>query len=170
MPYPPHLLVPMREELTRLGVEELHTAEDVDALFASLDGDDDATALLIVNSVCGCAAANARPAIALSRQAPVQPDRYVTVFAGQDLDATARARQHLVGIPPSSPSIFLLKGGEPVLAVERRHIEGRTASAIAMDLVQAFNTHCEGEGPESPDAAAGPRQEAGFPGTFRSIL
>ncbi|MEM1270811.1 MAG: BrxA/BrxB family bacilliredoxin, partial [Bacteroidota bacterium] len=70
----------------------------------------------------------------------------------------------------SSPSIFLLKGGEPVLAVERRHIEGRTASAIAMDLVQAFNTHCEGEGPEFPDAAAGPRQEAGFPGTFRSIL
>lgn len=172
MPYPEALVAPMRAELTRLGVNELRSADEVDALFDAPEG----TTLAIVNSVCGCAAANARPAVALASQAPIaQPDRMVTVFAGQDLDATARLREHLAGIPPSSPSIFLLVDGDPVFAVERRHIEGRSASAIAQDLAQAFQKFCtagsEGDGAtERPDVADAPSQRGDLPSTFKSIL
>lgn len=161
----------MRRELTRLGVEELPDAAAVDAAFAAAE---DGTMVLVVNSVCGCAAANARPAVALAMQADPQPDRYTTVFAGQDLEATARAREFLAGIPPSSPFIALLKGGDPVFVLERRHIEGRSASAIAGDLVGAFQKYCgtdatAGDGPERPDAAeSGPQN--GLPSTFRSIM
>ena len=170
MPYPEYLVAPMRDELTRLGVDEARTAEEVDAAFA-LPG----TTLLVVNSVCGCAAANARPAIALARQHGTQPDRYVTVFAGQDTDATARARALMAGVAPSSPSIFLIQDGEPVFAVERRHIEGRTASAIATDLANAFDRVCGagGDGASDvsrPDVPAADPALSGLPSTFRSIL
>lgn len=173
MPYPEPLVAPMRDELTRLGVAELRTAADVDALFDASQGG--GTTLAIVNSVCGCAAANARPAVALVQTVDPQPDRTVTVFAGQDLEATARLREHLAGLPPSSPSMFLLKNGDPVFALERRHIEGRSASAIAADLKHAFETYCGPGGadapdaPETPDAGAAPAP-AGLPTTFRSIL
>ena len=161
----------MREELTRLGVRELRTADSVDAL---VDEAQSGTTLAIVNSVCGCAAANARPAIALAQGVEPQPDRTVTVFAGQDTDATARLREYLAGIQPSSPSMFLLKDGDPVFAIERRHIEGRSASAIAADLKHAFETYC-GENaadapdqPERPDGASAPAGHRSA--TFRSIL
>ncbi|ARA92034.1 MAG: BrxA/BrxB family bacilliredoxin [Bacteroidetes bacterium] len=170
MPYPEALVRPMREELTRLGVQELRTAEEVEQ---ALEAAEEGTTLVVINSVCGCAAANARPAVALAMQAPVQPDRFVTVFAGQDLEATARMREHLMGIPPSSPFMALLKDGDPVYIVERRHIEGRSASAIAADLVQAFQKYCgtdaaAGDEPERPDAPAS--RHDGLPSTFRSIL
>lgn len=161
----------MRAELTRIGVTELKTADMVDAAFAEAQS---GTMLLVVNSVCGCAAANARPAVSLARQSPVQPDAFTTVFAGQDLEATTRARQHLVGIPPSSPFIALVKDGEPAFVLERRQIEGRSASAIAMDLVNAFNTFCtrngasvEEEEVERPESAV---RGDDLPDTFRSIL
>ncbi|MEO1075261.1 MAG: BrxA/BrxB family bacilliredoxin [Bacteroidota bacterium] len=172
MPYPEALVAPMRAELTRLGVNELRSADEVDALFDAPDG----TTLAVVNSVCGCAAANARPAVALVSQAPIpQPDRMVTVFAGQDLDATARLREYLAGIPPSSPSMFLLVDGDPVFAVERRHIEGRSASAIAQDLAQAYQKFCggdaEGDGAtERPEVNEAPNQRGDLPSTFKSIL
>ena len=168
--YPEHLVQPMREELTRLGVEELRDAAAVDRALGEAQA---GTTLAIVNSVCGCAAANARPAVAMARRVEHQPDRYVTVFAGQDREATARLREHLAGIPPSSPFMALLKDGDPVFVLERRHIEGRSASAIATDLVAAFERYC------GPDAAAGdgaptrPEVEAPAadrPATFRSIL
>jgi len=171
MPYPEHLVAPMRQELTRLGVKELKTPTEVDsAVSASSEG----TMLVVINSVCGCAAANARPAVALARNAPHQPDQVVTVFAGQDLEATARMRQHLAGIPPSSPFMALFKEGEPVFVIERRHIEGRSASAIATDLVGAYARFCtplstQGDGGvERPEAPAPP--DTGLPPTFRSIL
>ncbi len=169
MPYPEALVQPMRAELTRLGVEELRDKTDVDVAFDALE---EGTALLVVNSVCGCAAANARPAVAMAMQAPVQPDRYLTVFAGQDLEATARAREYMRGIPPSSPFMALLKDGDPVYVLERRHIEGRSASAIAMDLVNAYAKFCgtdavPQDGPESPQTPEWGHQ--GIPPTFRSI-
>ncbi|HMB93921.1 MAG TPA: BrxA/BrxB family bacilliredoxin [Rhodothermales bacterium] len=171
MPYPEPLLQPMRAELTRLGVEELRTAEEVDAAF---DRAQDETMLLVVNSVCGCAAANARPAVALASRNEQQPDRAVTVFAGQDLEATARAREYLAGIPPSSPFMALIKNGDPVYLIERRHIEGRSANAIAADLVHAFDKYCgtdaiAEEGPETPELAV-PHRGNGLPPTFRSIM
>jgi len=171
MPYPEALVQPMRAELTRLGVEELTTADAVDAAFAQAEEAE--TMLLIVNSVCGCAAGMARPAVGLARQHGVQPDRYVTVFAGQDLEATVRAREYLAGIPPSSPFMALFKGGDPVYIIERRHIEGRSASAIAADLVGAYDKFCgtdatAEDGPESPHL-----EWSGFGNglspTFRSI-
>lgn len=171
MPYPEHLVAPMRQELTRLGVRELKTPSEVDA---AVDAASQGTMLVVINSVCGCAAANARPAVALARNAQVQPDQIVTVFAGQDLEATARMRQHLAGIPPSSPFMALFKDGEPVFVIERRHIEGRSASAIATDLVGAYNKYCAPEtsqgdgGVERPDVA--PQVDLGLPPTFRSIL
>ena len=171
MPYPEPLVRPMREELTRLGVQELLDMTAVDDAFEAAETE---TTLLIVNSVCGCAAANARPAVAMAQQSPVQPDRYVTVFAGQDLEATARAREYLRGIPPSSPFMALLKDGDPVFILERRHIEGRSASAIAMDLVNAYQKYCgtsetaEG-GPERPEMPEMPQSSNGLPPTFRSI-
>ena len=138
MPYPEILLRPMREELTRLGVKELTTAPEVDDSFA-----ESGTNLVVVNSVCGCAARNARPAVAIALQHETRPDRTTTVFAGQDLEATARARSHFHGYPPSSPAIALLKDGELVLMLERHQIEGRTAEQIAEDLVEAFDRYCE---------------------------
>ncbi len=163
----------MRAELTRLGVDELTDADAVDAAFEAAQGQ---TLLLVINSVCGCAAANARPAVALAMNAARQPDRYVTVFAGQNLEATERAREYLPGIPPSSPFLALFKGGDPVAVIERRRIEGRSASAIASDLAEAFATHC-GAGETSKGAEDAPERPASpeavsdeLPATFRSIM
>ena len=138
MPYDPKLVQPMREELTCLGVQELRTAEEVDEVL----GDSRGTTLVIVNSVCGCAAANARPAVALALQHNVNPERVVTVFAGQDLEATERVRTYFVGVKPSSPSIALQKDGELVFMLERHQIEGRAAAEIAQDLSKAFDRAC----------------------------
>lgn len=137
MPYPEMLLKPMRDELTRVGIEELKTAEEVDSTFAEAG-----TTLVVVNSVCGCAARNARPAVAMALSHDVRPDRATTVFAGQDVEATARARDHFHGYPPSSPSIALLKDGELVYMMERHQIEGRDADIIAQDLADAFDRYC----------------------------
>ena len=137
MPYSEILIRPMRQELTRLGIDELRSAEDVERAFAA-----PGTTLVIVNSVCGCAARNARPAIAMALQHGVLPDRTTTVFAGQDLEATAEARRHFHGYPPSSPSMALLKDGDLVFMIERHQIEGRDADEIADDLVAAFDRYC----------------------------
>lgn len=128
----------MREELTSLGVRELRTAADVDAWIAESSG----TAMLVVNSVCGCAAGMARPGIRLALQHDRRPDRVATVFAGQDLEATARARGHFPDIPPSSPSIAVLKDGELVYFLPRHRIEGRSMEQVAEDLMAVFNEHC----------------------------
>lgn len=138
MMYPEPLLIPMRQELTRYGVEELRTADAVDATLKDLKG----TAMVVVNSVCGCAARNARPAVAMAMSHAVKPDVSTTVFAGQDREATERARQYLVGYPPSSPSIALLKDGDVVFMLERHRIEGRSANEIAADLTAAFDRFC----------------------------
>lgn len=166
MPYPEQLVYPMRQELVRLGVEELQDAVAVDQF---LNDASKGTALVVINSVCGCAAANARPAVAMARQHAIQPDLYVTVFAGQDMEATARIREHLAGIPPSSPFMALLKDGVPVAVIERRHIEGRSASAIAQDLVHAFDAFC-GNGENVSPAIESESEGDGLPDTFRSIL
>jgi putative YphP/YqiW family bacilliredoxin len=137
MPYPELLVRPMREELTRMGVEELKSAEEVDRAL-----EQDGTTLVVVNSVCGCAARNARPAVALALQHGTRPEQAVTVFAGQDLEATARARSYFHGYPPSSPSIALLKDGDLVYMLERHQIEGRDADEIAEDLTDAFDRFC----------------------------
>ena len=134
MPYSEMLVKPMREELTSAGVEELRTAADVDRWMDQREG----TALLVVNSVCGCAAGAARPGIRAALQGAARPDRVATVFAGQDLEATARARSHFADIPPSSPSLALYKDGELVYFVPRHRIEGRMAEEVAADLTQAF--------------------------------
>lgn len=138
MPYDPVLVQPMREELTSLGVQELTTAGEVDQIFGAKEG----TTLLVINSVCGCAAGNARPAVALAMRHATRPDRVVTVFAGQDLEATARARTYIHGYGPSSPSMALFQGEDVVLMLERRDIEGRHAEAIAADLIEAFDRYC----------------------------
>ena len=138
MPYNEMLVRPMREELTRLGVQELRTADEVREVLENEDG----TTLVVVNSVCGCAARNARPAVAMALQQGARPDRLTTVFAGQDLEATAQARRHFHGYPPSSPSIALVKDGDVAFMLERHQIEGRSAQEIARDLVQAFQEHC----------------------------
>ncbi len=138
MPYPELLVRPMREELTRLGVEELKTADKVDEVLA-----DQGTTLLVVNSVCGCAARNARPAVAMALRHEARPDRAVTVFAGQDVEATAKARGHLHGYPPSSPSMALLQDGDVVFMLGRHEIEGRDADQIADDLTAAFDQFCK---------------------------
>lgn len=167
MPYPEALVDPMRQELTRIGVAEMRTAEDVDQTFENAT---DETSLVVINSVCGCAAANARPAVNLVKNHPVQPDRYLTVFAGQDLEATAQFRNYLPGIPPSSPFIALMKGRDPIFVLERRNIEGRTASAIASDLAAAFDSYCgdgNGEASAQTDSAS---SDSDVPDTFRSIL
>jgi putative YphP/YqiW family bacilliredoxin len=137
MPYPEMLVRPMREDLTRLGVQELRTPEEVDETLKA-----SGTTLLVVNSVCGCAARNARPAVAIALQHAHRPDQAVTVFAGQDLEATARAREYLHGYPPSSPSIALLQDGDLVYMLERHSIEGRDADQIADDLANAFDRFC----------------------------
>ena len=136
--YDPRMVQPMREELTRIGFEELRTPEAVDQVL----GAETAPTLVVVNSVCGCAARNARPAVALAIQHPKRPSRLLTVFAGQDADATARARGYFTGVAPSSPQMGLLKDGKLVFMLERRNIEGRAAGDIAADLVAAFERYC----------------------------
>ena len=136
--YPEPMIAPMRHELTRLGVEELRTAADVDAKLKDTPG----TTLVVVNSVCGCAARNARPAVARALQHATKPDAVTTVFAGQDREATDRARAYFAGYQPSSPSIGLLKDGKVVFMLERFQIEGRSSDEIARDLTAAFDRHC----------------------------
>ncbi len=136
--YDPRLVQPMREELTRIGFQELRTPAEVDgALGATRD-----TTLVVVNSVCGCAARNARPAATLALQQARRPARLLTVFAGQDAEATERARSYFTGYAPSSPQMALFKDGRLVFMLERKNIEGRAAGDIARDLVQAFDTYC----------------------------
>lgn len=136
--YDPEMVRPMREELTRLGFTELRSAAEVEAAL----GRDKPPTLVVVNSVCGCAARNARPAAALAVEHPRRPARLVTVFAGQDADATARARDYFTGYAPSSPQIALLKDGAVVFMLERKNIEGRSARDIAADLTAAFERFC----------------------------
>ena len=138
MPYPEIMIRPMREDLTRLGVEELKTAEQVDDAVKNSKG----TLMVVVNSICGCAAGKARPGVALALQHDVKPDRVATVFAGADIEATDRARSYFTGYGPSSPSIAILKDGELVYMLERFQIEGRDATQIAGELTQAFEKHC----------------------------
>lgn len=135
--YPAELVKPMREDLTKVGFEELHSAQEVDTALAK-----DGTTLIVVNSVCGCAAANARPGARMSLQNENRPDNIVTVFAGVDKEAVDKARQHMVPFPPSSPCMALFKDGELVHMLERHHIEGRPAELIAENLMDAYNKHC----------------------------
>ena len=138
MPYPEMFVAPMREELTRLGVRELRSAQDVDAAVTGTAG----TLMIVVNSVCGCAAGKARPGIALALRNPVKPDVVATVFAGADVDATDRARSYFTGYRPSSPSIALLQDGQLVYMLERSQIENRDAYQIAAELTSAFEKFC----------------------------
>lgn len=135
--YPAELVKPMREDLTNVGFEELHTVADVEEAMAKKG-----TTLVVVNSVCGCAAANARPGARISLQNSKTPDNLVTVFAGVDREATDKARDMMVPFPPSSPSMALFKDGELVHMLERHHIEGRPAEMIAENLVSAYNEYC----------------------------
>ena len=137
MPYNPALVAPMRDEMVRLGARELRTVEEVDAAL----GDQQGSMLVFVNSVCGCAAGNARPALKLALEHAVLPQHVVTVFAGQDLEATARARQYFAEYQPSSPSMALLRDGEVVHFVHRHMIEGRSPQLIASELTQAFDKY-----------------------------
>jgi putative YphP/YqiW family bacilliredoxin len=137
--YDERFVTPMRQELTQLGVEEMRTAQEVDDRLANAQG----TTLVVVNSVCGCAARNARPAVAKAIKNDTKPDTLTTVFAGQDVDAVQRARSYFIGYAPSSPQIALLKDGKLVFMLERHQIEGRTADDIAKDLVGAFDKYCE---------------------------
>ena len=137
MPYDPVLVQPMREELTDIGIDELTTPAEVDDFMAKKEG----SAMLIVNSVCGCAAGSARPGIREALQHEPSPDRVATVFAGQDLEATAHARSYLAHIPPSSPSVALFRSGELVYMMPRHLIEGRGPDAIAVELTTAFDEH-----------------------------
>jgi len=138
MPYDPRLVAPMREEMVRMGARELRTVAEVDEAL----GDQKGTMLVFVNSVCGCAAGNARPALALALKHAVRPQQVVTVFAGQDLDATARARQYFAEYAPSSPSMALLRDGEVVHFVHRYQIEGQPPQAVAANLTAAFEKFC----------------------------
>jgi putative YphP/YqiW family bacilliredoxin len=138
MPYPEPFVAPMRAELTRLGVEELRTAADVDAAVKNARG----TLMIVVNSICGCAAGKARPGVALALRHAVRPDRVATVFAGADVDATDRARSYFSGYAPSSPSIGLLRDGRLVWMLERRQIENQGPEQIAAMLTHAFDEFC----------------------------
>lgn len=138
MPYPESFIGPMREELTRLGVQELRTPAEVDALLAQKSK----TVMVVVNSMCGCAAGKARPGIARALEHPVVPDVVATVFAGGDIEATDRARGYFTGYRPSSPSIAILRDGQLLYMMERHQIENQTADAIARQLTQAFDAHC----------------------------
>lgn len=144
MPYPEFLIAPMREDLTRLGVEELRTPEAVDEAVQNSQG----TVMIVVNSVCGCAAGKARPGVALALQNDVRPDKVATVFAGGDIEATDRARSYFAGYPPSSPSIGILRDGKLVYMMERHQIEGKGPEQIAEELKRAFDECC------APAAAA----------------
>ena len=136
--YPDVMVIPMREELTRLGIEELRTAEDVDEVLRKQPG----TTMVVVNSICGCAAGRMRPAVRLALQNGNLPDRMVTVFAGQDREATERARSYFTGYGPSSPSIAILRDGKLLYMLQRSDIENREAADIAGDLKSAFNRFC----------------------------
>jgi putative YphP/YqiW family bacilliredoxin len=135
--YPPELVKPMREDLTKVGFTELYNAEDVNNTLSK-----PGTTLVVVNSVCGCAAANARPAAVMSLQNEKKPDQIVTVFAGVDKEAVDAAREHMIPFPPSSPCMALFKNGELVHMLERHHIEGRSADMIADNLKDAYNQVC----------------------------
>ena len=138
MPYPEMMIEPMRQDLVSVGFTEMKTAEDVDAIL----GTEKRTTLVAVNSVCGCAAAMMRPAVADSLQGEKSPEVLTTVFAGQDMEATDRTRDYITGYPPSSPSIALFKDGELAYFMERHQIEGRHADDIASDLRAAYQEHC----------------------------
>ena len=138
MSYPEEICAPMREELTSVGFIELRTADDVSELLDKKEG----TVLLMVNSVCGCAAGNARPAVRLATNFSPKADVFATVFAGQDIGATAKAREYMLPYPPSSPSIAVFKNGTLVHFIERHHIEGRSAEMIADNLKQCFDEIC----------------------------
>lgn len=135
--YPEIMCIPMREELTRLGIEELHTADQVDRAVKA-----PGTTMVVVNSICGCAAARMRPAVRLALQNAVRPEHAYSVFAGQDTEATERARSYFTGYPPSSPSIAILRDGQLVFMMPRRDIESREAPAIAADLKATFDRLC----------------------------
>ncbi|MGB0376373.1 MAG: BrxA/BrxB family bacilliredoxin [Flavobacteriaceae bacterium] len=135
--YPPELVQPMREELTTVGFSELLSAADVESALAQ-----EGTTLVVVNSICGCAAANARPGVRFSLANKNVPDQLVTVFAGVDVESTSAARDRMLPFPPSSPSIALFKNGELVHMIERHHIEGRPAELIAENLKGAYDAHC----------------------------
>jgi putative YphP/YqiW family bacilliredoxin len=136
--YPEIMVVPMREELTRLGIAELRNAEEVDRSLKNAPG----TTMVVVNSICGCAAGRMRPAVRMALQNSIRPDKAFSVFAGQDTDATERARSYFTGWPPSSPSIAILRDGQLVYLMPRRDIESREAPAIAADLKAAFDKFC----------------------------
>jgi putative YphP/YqiW family bacilliredoxin len=136
--YPEEFVAPMRAELTRIGFAELKSASAVDEVLQDAAG----TVLVVVNSICGCAAGKARPAIALALENEVKPDKLTTVFAGQDAEATARARGYFTGMPPSSPSIALIKDGQLAYMMHRNQIENRDAASIAAELKEAFNKVC----------------------------
>ena len=138
MQYPEEFIKPMREELTRLGVEELRTSEAVDAAVKDGAG----TLMIVVNSICGCAAGKARPGVAQALKHDTRPDRVATVFAGGDVEATATARSYFTGFAPSSPSIGILKDGKLVYMMERWQIEGKGPGEISAELVKAFDEHC----------------------------
>src|SRR6186713_1641850 len=138
MMYPEQFVAPFRAELTQLGVEELRTAADVDAAVKNTPG----TLMIVVNSICGCAAGKARPGVALALNRAVRPNQVATVFAGADIEATDRARGYFTGYPPSSPSIALLRDGQLVYMMERRQIEGQSADMIARQLMAAFDQYC----------------------------
>jgi putative YphP/YqiW family bacilliredoxin len=136
--YPEEYVQPIREELTSIGFQELRTPADVDTALSKSSG----TVLVVVNSICGCAAGRARPAVALAIENKVRPDKLTTVFAGQDSDATTQARSYFTGYPPSSPAIALLRDGKLLYMMERQEIEGRDPYTIAEDLTAAFEKHC----------------------------
>ena len=135
--YPEYLVEPMRAELTNVGFEEMKSADDVNNAIKS-----DGTVFVVVNSVCGCAAANARPAVKIATSNVKHPDKLITVFAGMEKEAVDQARAHMLPYPPSSPSIALFKDGKLVHMLERRHIEGNSAQTIAHNLIQAFDEYC----------------------------
>ena len=136
--YPEIMVIPMREELTRLGIQELRTGEEVDRAIGNQPG----TAMVVVNSICGCAAGRMRPAVRMALQNPVRPERMFSVFAGQDREATDRARSYFTGYPPSSPCIALLQDGKLIHMMQRSDIEHREASDIAAELRTAFDKFC----------------------------
>lgn len=149
--YNPEIVKPMWQELADIGVKPLTTAQAVDDIMAAKEG----TTMIMVNSVCGCAAGHARPGLALALQNKVIPDRLYTVFAGVDREATQRAREYMTGMPPSSPSIALFKGGELVFMLHRRQIEQVDMDNVARNLIQAFDQYCESQGPSvTPDIMA----------------
>ena len=146
MPYPESFIAPMREELTRLGVQELRTSDEVDAVVRQKS----ATVMVVVNSMCGCAAGKARPGVALALRHPVKPDVVATVFAGADLEATERVRSYCSGHRPSSPSIAILRDGQLLYMLERHQIENQSAEAIAHVLTEAFDTFCAATAQQAP--------------------